>query len=92
MNRKEFAKRRKTLMRMVGEDGIAILPSAPVKIRNRDVEYRYRRTAPSKFLPQTMHFRSTISMTFCPVFSNLVIASFTRWVHTQNSTCGSPNG
>ena len=50
MNRKEFAKRRKTLMRMVGEDGIAILPSAPVKIRNRDVEYRYRQDSDFYYL------------------------------------------
>jgi hypothetical protein len=28
MNQKEFAKRRKQLLRMVGDDGIAILPSA----------------------------------------------------------------
>lgn len=42
MNKTEFAKRRKTLMRMIGEDGIAILPSAPVRMRSRDVEYRYR--------------------------------------------------
>ena len=50
MNRKEFAKRRKTLMRMVGEDGIAILPSAPVKIRNRDVEYRFRQDSDFYYL------------------------------------------
>ncbi|MED5462964.1 MAG: aminopeptidase P N-terminal domain-containing protein [Pseudomonadota bacterium] len=42
MNRSEFAKRRKTLMRMIGEDGIAILPSAPVRMRSRDVQYRFR--------------------------------------------------
>ena len=29
-------------MRMMGEDGIAILPSAPVRLRSRDVAYRYR--------------------------------------------------
>ena len=50
MNRKEFQKRRKTLMRMVGEDGIAILPSAPVKTRNRDVEYRYRQDSDFYYL------------------------------------------
>ena len=50
MNSKEFAKRRKTLMRMVGEDGIAILPSAPVKTRNRDVEYRYRQDSDFYYL------------------------------------------
>ncbi len=50
MNRKEFSKRRKTLMRMVGEDGIAILPSAPIKMRNRDVEYRFRQDSDFYYL------------------------------------------
>ena len=50
MNEKEFAKRRKTLMRMVGEDGIAILPSAPVRTRSRDVEYRYRQDSDFYYL------------------------------------------
>jgi len=50
MNRNEFAKRRKTLMRMVGEDGIAILPSAPVRTRSRDVEYRYRQDSDFYYL------------------------------------------
>jgi Xaa-Pro aminopeptidase len=39
---KEFARRRKQLMRMMGKDSIAIVPAAPEKIRNRDVEYPYR--------------------------------------------------
>ena len=30
MNPKEFARRRRQLMRMMGNDGIAILPAAPV--------------------------------------------------------------
>lgn len=42
MKAEEFAGRREQLMRMVGADGIAILPSAPVRTRSRDVEYRYR--------------------------------------------------
>lgn len=42
MNSKEFQKRRRQLMRMVGHGGIVILPSAPVRTRSRDVEYRYR--------------------------------------------------
>ena len=50
MNRKEFARRRKTLMRMVGEDGIAILPSAPVRTRSRDVEYRFRQDSDFYYL------------------------------------------
>ena len=39
---KEFIKRRKNLMRMMGEDAIAILPAATVKTRNRDVDHDYR--------------------------------------------------
>ena len=42
MKPSEFEKRRRQLMRMVGDGGIVILPSAPVKMRSRDVEYRYR--------------------------------------------------
>jgi Xaa-Pro aminopeptidase len=42
MNAKEFAKRRRQLMRMMGKGGIAILPAALAKLRNRDVEYQYR--------------------------------------------------
>ena len=50
MNEKEFAKRRKTLMRMVGDDGIAILPAAPVRTRSRDVEYRFRQDSDFYYL------------------------------------------
>jgi len=50
MKIEEFSKRRRTLMRMVGEDGIAILPSAPVRTRSRDVEYRYRQDSDFYYL------------------------------------------
>lgn len=50
MNSNEFAKRRKQLIRMVGEDGIALLPSAPAKTRSRDVEYRYRQDSDFHYL------------------------------------------
>jgi Xaa-Pro aminopeptidase len=42
MDRKEFARRRRQFMRMIGKDAIAILPSAPVRYRNGDIEYAYR--------------------------------------------------
>ena len=42
MNIKEFARRRKRLMQMMDKDSVAILPAAPVRMRNRDVEYPYR--------------------------------------------------
>ena len=50
MNSKEFARRRKQLMRMVGHGGIAILPAAPVRIRSRDVEYRFRQDSDFYYL------------------------------------------
>ena len=42
MDRKECSRRRRQLMRMVGRDGIAILPAAPVRRRNGDIEFAYR--------------------------------------------------
>ena len=50
MNKSEFTQRRKQLMRMIGHDGIAILPSAPVKMRSRDAEYRYRQDSDFYYL------------------------------------------
>ncbi|MGI9271647.1 MAG: aminopeptidase P N-terminal domain-containing protein [Woeseiaceae bacterium] len=50
MNDREFARRRKQLMRMVGHDGIAILPAAPIRMRSRDVEYRYRQDSDFYYL------------------------------------------
>ncbi|MES9878800.1 MAG: Xaa-Pro aminopeptidase [Candidatus Sedimenticola sp. PURPLELP] len=38
----EFKRRRRQLMRMMEPSSIAILPAAPVAMRNRDVEYSYR--------------------------------------------------
>ncbi len=42
VRRDEFAQRRRQLMRMMGKGAIAILPAAPVRMRNNDVEYAYR--------------------------------------------------
>ncbi len=42
INNKIYAQRRKQLMRMMGENAIAILPAAPMLIRNRDVEHGFR--------------------------------------------------
>ncbi|MCP5150849.1 MAG: aminopeptidase P N-terminal domain-containing protein [Ectothiorhodospiraceae bacterium] len=42
MNPKEFARRRKRLMDVMGEQSIAIIPTAPVRQRNRDVEHTFR--------------------------------------------------
>ena len=38
----EFARRRRQLLRIMGRDCIAIVPAAPVRHRNNDVEYPYR--------------------------------------------------
>ena len=50
MNNKEFLRRRKQLMGMVGEEGIAILPAAPVRTRTRDIEHRYRQDSDFYYL------------------------------------------
>jgi Xaa-Pro aminopeptidase len=42
MNEKEFARRRKQLMRMMGRDAIAIVPTNPERPRNRDIMYPFR--------------------------------------------------
>jgi Xaa-Pro aminopeptidase len=42
MDRMEFARRRRQFMRIIGKDAIAILPAAPVRHRNGDIEYAYR--------------------------------------------------
>ena len=39
---KEFARRRRQLMRMAGDDAILVLPAAPERIRSRDTHYPYR--------------------------------------------------
>jgi Xaa-Pro aminopeptidase len=50
MNREEFAKRRRQLMRMIGKGGIGILPASPAKVRSRDVEYPYRQDSDFYYL------------------------------------------
>jgi len=47
---KAYAKRRKQLMRMAGDDAIAILPSAPERIRSRDTHYPYRQDSDLLYL------------------------------------------
>jgi Xaa-Pro aminopeptidase len=50
LDKKEFARRRRAVMEEMGEGSIAILPSAPVRIRNRDVEYPYRQDSDFYYL------------------------------------------
>ena len=40
--KREFARRRKRLFELMDEKSIAIVPTAPVRVRNRDVDYPYR--------------------------------------------------
>lgn len=42
MNQNEFKQRRKKLLQHIGKNGVAVLPTAQEKIRNRDAEYPYR--------------------------------------------------
>ncbi|MCC5793854.1 MAG: Xaa-Pro aminopeptidase [Chromatiales bacterium] len=50
MRASEFARRRRQLMRMIGRGSVAILPAAPVRIRNRDVQYPYRQDSDFYYL------------------------------------------
>ena len=42
MDKKEFSRRRKKLMAVMDDVSIAIIPTAPARQRNRDIEYAYR--------------------------------------------------
>ncbi len=50
MTNQEFSRRRRQLMEMMGEKSVAILPAAPIRIRNRDVEYDYRQDSDFYYL------------------------------------------
>jgi len=50
IDRKEFARRRKQLMRIVGNDGICIVPAAPERLRNNDSHYPYRQDSDFHYL------------------------------------------
>ena len=50
MNKKIYVRRRKQLMRMMNENSVAILPSAPLLVRNRDVEHGFRQDSDFMYL------------------------------------------
>ena len=50
MAKDEFARRRRQLMRLMGRDSIAIVPAAPVRQRNNDVDYAYRQDSDFHYL------------------------------------------
>ncbi len=47
---KQYQRRRRRLMQMMGKGGIAVLPTAAVALRNRDVEYPYRHDSDFHYL------------------------------------------
>ena len=46
----EFSRRRRQLMKLMGRDAIAVIPAAPVRLRNNDVEYPYRQDSDFYYL------------------------------------------
>jgi Xaa-Pro aminopeptidase len=50
MDNQEFVRRRRQFMRMIGKDAIAILPAAPVRHRNGEIEYAYRQDSHFHYL------------------------------------------
>lgn len=50
IKQKEYAKRRRQLLRMAGEDSIIVLQAAPHRVRNNDVHYPYRQDSDFLYL------------------------------------------
>ena len=50
LDKKEFTRRRRQLMRAMGANSIAILPAAAVRYRNRDAEYPFRQDSDFYYL------------------------------------------
>ena len=50
MKQSEFKKRRKQLMQRVGKGNIALIGSASVRTRNRDVDYPFRQDSDFYYL------------------------------------------
>ena len=50
IDRKEYARRRKQLMRIIGNDAICIVPAAPERLRNNDSHYPYRQDSDFHYL------------------------------------------
>ena len=47
---KEYARRRKQLMRIVGDDAICIVPAALERVRSNDSHYPYRQDSDFHYL------------------------------------------
>jgi Xaa-Pro aminopeptidase len=50
LNPREFSKRRRHLMELIGAGGIAVVPAAPQRIRSRDTSYSYRQDSDFYYL------------------------------------------
>ena len=50
ISKQDYARRRKALMNQMEPNSIAILPAAPVYVRNRDVEHNYRQDSDFQYL------------------------------------------
>lgn len=50
IGQQEFARRRRMLLKKMGKGGVAILAAAPVRMRNREVEYPYRQDSSFLYL------------------------------------------
>jgi Xaa-Pro aminopeptidase len=50
IERKEFARRRQQLMRIIGDDAICIVPAAPERVRSNDSHYPYRQDSDFHYL------------------------------------------
>lgn len=50
ISKQEYVRRRKALMEQMEPGSIAILPAAPVRLRNRDAEYQYRQDSDFQYL------------------------------------------
>ena len=50
IDRKEYARRRRQLMRIIGDDAICIVPAAPERLRNNDSHYPYRQDSDFQYL------------------------------------------
>lgn len=50
INNAELVRRRRALMRAVGEDAVVLVPTAPVRYRNNDAAYPYRQSSDFLYL------------------------------------------
>ncbi len=50
IDQKEYIRRRKQLMRIIGDDAICIVPAAPERVRSNDSHYPYRQDSDFQYL------------------------------------------